>query len=503
MALVGKTNDEKIWNYLKSKGLNDYICASLMGNLYAESKLNPKNLQNTYEKKLGYTDETYTAVVDNGTYKNFIKDSAGYGIAQWTYHTRKKSLYEYAKSTNRSVGDLEMQLEFLYRELTEGYRSVFNMLKKCTSVLQASNVVLMKYEKPADQSKEVQKKRATYSQKFYDKYVKSNVVQNTPIIENIANSSTNVVNTEVQKMKYNANNKPLVCMQTTSRCYKNTRKMEVKGVLWHSTGTNNPYLKRYVQPSDNASDRAEMLKLLGKNQYNNDWNHTERSAGMNCFIGKLADGTVTTVQTMPWDYRPWGCGSGKMGSCNDGWIQFEICEGNLTDKSYFNKVYKEACEITAYLCKMYNLDPKGYTIMNGVKVPVILCHADSYKYGMGGNHADVLHWFRKHGKTMNDVRNDVADLMKKSGCVTSGVSNTDKTEGSATSTIFTPYRVKVTANILNIRKGAGTNYGISGTIRDKGVYTIVEEADGKGATKWLKLQSDIGWIASDYTKKIN
>ena len=114
---------------------------------------------------------------------------------------------------------------------------------------------------------------------------------------------------------------------------------------------------------------------------------------------------------MPWNYRPWGCGSGKKGSCNNGWIQFEICEDNLNDVNYFNAVYKEACELTAYLCKLYNLDPKGYSILNGVKIPVILCHADSHNLGFGSNHGDVLHWFNKYGKTMNDVRNDVAKLL--------------------------------------------------------------------------------------------
>ena len=125
-------------------------------------------------------------------------------------------------------------------------------------------------------------------------------------------------------MKYNSKNKPLVCMQTNSTCYKNTKIMDVKGVLWHSTGANNPWVKRYVQPSDNATDRDEMLKLLGTNANKNDWNHITRQAGLNCWIGKLADGTIATVQTMPWDYRPWGCGSGSKGSCNNGWIQFEI-----------------------------------------------------------------------------------------------------------------------------------------------------------------------------------
>ena len=114
---------------------------------------------------------------------------------------------------------------------------------------------------------------------------------------------------------------------------------------------------------------------------------------------------------MPWNYAPWGCGSGWNGSCNDGWIQFEICEDSLTDAQYFSEVYKEACELTAYLCKMYNLNPEGYAWHNGIKVPVILCHADSYNLGLGSNHGDVLHWFKYHGKSMADVRKDVAKLI--------------------------------------------------------------------------------------------
>ena len=170
MALVGKLNEEKIWNYLKSKGLNDYACAGIMGNLYAESGLKPENLQNTFEKKLGYTDESYVNAVDDGSYTNFIKDSAGFGIAQWTYWSRKKALYEYAKLTKRSIGDLEMQLDFFYKELSENYQSVFNTLKTANSVLQASNVILLKYEKPANQSTAVQNKRADYGKGYFEKY---------------------------------------------------------------------------------------------------------------------------------------------------------------------------------------------------------------------------------------------------------------------------------------------------------------------------------------------
>lgn len=214
-------------------------------------------------------------------------------------------------------------------------------------------------------------------------------------------------------MKYSNSNKPLVCMMTQSTCYKGTTTMTPRGVLWHSTGANNPQLKRYVQPDDDAINREEILALLGKNQYKNDWNHITYQAGLNAWIGKLADGTVASVQTMPWDYRPWGCGSGSKGSCNNGWMQFEICEDGLNDKSYFNAVYQEACELTAYYCQMYNLDPYGTVTVNGVKVPVILDHKTSCDLGFGSNHGDVQHWFKEHGKTLEDVRKDVAALMGK------------------------------------------------------------------------------------------
>ena len=204
-------------------------------------------------------------------------------------------------------------------------------------------------------------------------------------------------------------------MMTQSTCYKGTQKFTPKGVLWHSTGANNPWLKRYVQPDDKASDRSEWLNRLGKNQYNNDWNHKEVQAGLNFWIGKLADGTVAAVQTMPWDYRPWGCGSGSKGSCNDTHIQFEICEDGLNDASYFNAVYKEACEVTAYLCRMFGVDPKGMISYKGLSVPTIIDHSGSHSLGLGSNHADIQHWSRKYGKTMENVRNDVAAILAGDG----------------------------------------------------------------------------------------
>ena len=175
--LTGKTNEEKIWNYLTAAGLNACGAAGLMGNLYAESGLIPTNLQNTYEKKLGYTDAAYTAAVDSGAYTNFAKDSAGYGLAQWTYHTRKAALLDFAKAAGKSVGDLETQLAFLVHELGSSFPAVLSTLKTAKTIEAASNAVLLKFERPANQGDAVKLKRVQYGQVYYDKFAAGQVVE--------------------------------------------------------------------------------------------------------------------------------------------------------------------------------------------------------------------------------------------------------------------------------------------------------------------------------------
>ena len=388
------TNTEIIWKFLRSKNFSAYATAGIMGNMYAESGLEPKNLQYEYEKSLGMTDTQYTAAVDNGTYTNFIHDSAGYGLVQWTWYSLKEELYKFCKAKGKSIGDITTQLECLYQQLTN--LKLISSLNSSKSVREASDIFLTKFEKPKNQTEYIKNLRATYGQKYYNEF---------------ANSEKGGL---TSNMKYSNSNKPLVCMMTQSTCYKGTGQMTVKGVLWHCTGANNPQLRRYVQPDDNASNKNELLAKIGKNQYGNDWNHIAVQAGLNAWIGKLADGSVASVQTMPWNYRPWGCGAGSRGSCNNGWIQFEICEDALTDKTYFDAAYREACELTAYLCKMYNLNPKGTVSFNGVNVPVILCHKDSSNLGLGSDHSDVYNWFNRYNKTMDNVRNDVAAIMGNS-----------------------------------------------------------------------------------------
>ncbi len=348
--------------------------------------------------------------------------------------------------------------------------------------------------------------------------------------------------TITSKLKYTDSNPPFVCMQKNSTCYKGTSKMQIKGVLWHSTGANNTWLKRYVQPYEGDASYNEAITKLGKNVNKNDWNHITRQAGLNAWVGKFGDGTVGCVQTMPWDYRPWGCGSGPKGSCNDGWIQFEICEDGLTNEAYLKQVYEEACQLTAYLCKKYNIDPNGTVSFKGVNVPTILCHADSNALGLGSNHGDINHWFPKFGKSMATARADVAKLMNTTSSSTpandtnssttkvqlyrirktwadsktqmgaySSLENAKKAcdklgsdykvfdaEGNIVYTPaepFKPYVVRVNVEKLNVRAQPNNTSKVK-MVLNKGAYTIVEEKNGFG-----KLKSGAGWIDLAYTTK--
>lgn len=185
------------------------------------------------------------------------------------------------------------------------------------------------------------------------------------------------------------------CILTNNDCYRAGRTITPKCVMVHSTGANNPRLSRYVAPNDG---------LLGEPSLRH-WNQSGVGACPHAFIGKLADGSVATYQVLPWTMRGWHCGTGTSGiSANNTHISFEICEDGLTDASYFQAVYREAVELTAYLCKEYGLDP----LADGV----VICHSEGYKRGIASNHADVLHWLPKYGKTMDDFRADVARCMK-------------------------------------------------------------------------------------------
>lgn len=343
---------------------------------------------------------------------------------------------------------------------------------------------------------------------------------------------------------------------TNNLCYIVAQKMVPAGIVVHSTGANNPYLKRYVDAPDE----------VGINRYGNHWNTAKpggRQVCVHSFIGYDKDKKICVAEILPLDICAWGVGGGKKGSYNfdPPYIQFEICEDDLTDATYYTEVFRVAAEYCAQLCKRYGIDTDK-----------IVGHYEAYRLGYGSNHSDPEHWMKKFGDTMDDFRKQVADLLvntsKKEKVETSELHKGDLVSIASNATYYSgksipawvssqnwyvksepvgdrvvidqnetgnksicspihrqylkvvkastaststeknqsqnklPYLVKIRTDFLDIRKGAGTNTAKVGAITDCGVYTIVEERSGKGATLWGKLKSGAGWISLDYAKKL-
>ncbi len=161
------TTGDVYYDFLKANGFTDYAAAGIYANLQAESAMKPTNLQNSYEKKLGMDDAAYTAAVDSGAYTNFVKDSAGYGLAQWTYWSRKQKLLEYAKSQGKSIGDGIMQMQFLVKEMSKALIAKMNAAK---SASEAAKIFMLEFERPANQSASAQNARAKIAEDILKKY---------------------------------------------------------------------------------------------------------------------------------------------------------------------------------------------------------------------------------------------------------------------------------------------------------------------------------------------
>lgn len=184
---------------------------------------------------------------------------------------------------------------------------------------------------------------------------------------------------------------------TKNDCYKAGRSIKPKGIVLHTTSANNPYLKRYVGPDDGR---------LGKNIYNNHWNQPRPDGKQICchgFVGKLADGTIATYQTLPWTMRGWHGGSGPKGSVNDSHIGFECCEDDRSDSTYFRAVWNEAVELCVHLCKLFDLDPAQDGVLIG--------HYEGHQRGIATNHSDPQPWFSRQGESMNSFRAAVKAAM--------------------------------------------------------------------------------------------
>ena len=162
------------------------------------------------------------------------------------------------------------------------------------------------------------------------------------------------------------------------------------GIIIHSTGANNPNLKRYV----NAPE------ICGENPYRNYFDRPDSNVCPHAVIGKDKNGEVKAAKLLPWNVCCWGCGSGSKGSYNyaPAYIQIEIAEDALNDRAYFEEVFGLAADLCQRLMKNYPT----------IKTENIISHHEAYLRGYASNHADCDHWLRKFGKNMDWFRALVA-----------------------------------------------------------------------------------------------
>lgn len=436
--LTGNTNEERIWNYLTAAGFTACGAAGIMGNLYAESGLNPQNLQNTYEKKLGYTDAAYTAAVDSGAYTGFAGDKAGYGLAQWTYSTRKAALLAYARAAGKSVGDLETQLAFLVKELRESFSAVYHTLKTAQTVRAASDAVMLKFERPANQSAEALARRADYGQGYFDKYAAQKGAGN--------------------KVGY-TNSGLAVYKKLTGNCTK---------------------------PRTHAIDTITIHCIVGQwtaKQGCDYFAGTDRQCSSNYVVGK--DGSIgLSVEEAN---RSW-CSSN---AANDNRaVTIEVASDTVHPYAVTEKAYAAMIDLVADICKRNGI---GKLVWSTTK-------ADRVNHKNGCNLTVHRDYANKAcpGEYLYSRMGDIAAQVNKRLGVADAAPPTPAQPPAASAV---PYTVRVSAADLNIRTGPGTNTARKGYIRP-GVYTIVEVRSGPGASAWGKLKSGAGWISLDFCKKI-
>ena len=198
------------------------------------------------------------------------------------------------------------------------------------------------------------------------------------------------------------------CYQTKNPCYRKGTPMKPVGIVVHSTGANNPHLCRYV----------DCPERLGVNRYGNHWNRPEAATLVHGAIGLDKEGFVTVVNTLPYTMAAWGVGKGSRGRYNynpTGHIQFEMCEDDLTDPSYFDQVMGTAVAYCVQLCREYGLAAES-----------IVSHKEAHAQGYASNHGDPENWMGRFGMTMEDFRARVRAKLKGEVTIMGKVVNRDE-----------------------------------------------------------------------------
>lgn len=200
-----------VWDNLMTYISNEIGVSALMANLYAESFIIPYRCQGDFDSVAKFLpSRNYTKNVDDGTVNEYdfvehglYENQDGYGLAQWTYYTRKQALYNMWKNGNYdSIGNLDLALAYLKSELeTHGYNDTLTVLQNATDLRTASNHVLFYFENPELQGPSVQDTRYNYAQDIYDIYSGSAPIERksltiTPTSASIIDGETVTISVE-------------------------------------------------------------------------------------------------------------------------------------------------------------------------------------------------------------------------------------------------------------------------------------------------------------------
>ena len=455
------SNAEIIWKFLKEKGFTDAGAAGAMGNMDAESGLRPNNLQDTYNQSLGMTDEQYVAAVNNGTYTNFIYDSAGFGLCQWTYFSRKKALFNFAKQKNKSIEDLSTQLEFFINELQQSFSNVYKTLTTSTDVKVCSDAMLFKFEAPAAASFKSQQ-RYNMSLTYYNRFMKGEQIQ----------MSTNTYQKGIKKQ--------------LSQYFVSTE-FDCHGSGCCSTTLINPKLVEYLNKIREHFNAPITISSGYRCIVHN--RNVGGATGSRHSKGDAADIIVkghTPREVAQYAESIGIKGIGLYETAKDGYFV------HIDARDYKSFWYGQACgarttfgrsgssSSSSSITKSYmSVGDSGDNVKALQKLLIQL----GYDLGKGG--AD--------GIFGSATKQAVMDFQKKKGLTVDGLAGEATLNALYTVTNGTNAKqtVTVTANVLNVRQGPGIQYPIVDRISCGATYQLIEVQNG-----WGHINK--GWVSMQY-----
>ena len=542
---------KKAYKKYIAAGMTPAGACGLMGNQYAESagflsnRLEFLCVKRLKENGKIYTDETYTSAVDSGkiSKSEFLNPlpnkQYGYGLSQWTSPGRKSRLYEMTVEKGKSIADEEAQLDFTLKEMKETYVSVWNVLKTAKTVKEASDIVLVKYECPADTGSAMKNTRADYGQQYYE-YFMSNKTESdgdsmtkNEAIQKVIKIAEGEIGYLEKKSNYKLDSKTANAGSKNYTKYWRDVYPSFQGQAWCAAWVSWILMQAFGKDmaakllkhwpfvycptlgslfTKNANPKVGDIVLFYRNgtfahtgivvdvQGNKFWTIEGNASGAS---GITPNGGGVVRKS----YNNSALPGTKF--CTPDW-SLVAKENEETNPSPSTSPTQSAPSSTTSTSKKLNTKKlwKGkatstLNVRTWAGVEYGTCSFSPLKKGAKFNVLDTVmakdgtpwYYIKKNGKT-GFVS---SKYVKKVSTAAQNGQTEIKVEGEASSSAssFEPYKGKVTASALNIRAGAGTSYDILGSLPKGTKCAICEEKNGFG-----KLQSRDGWVSLQYIQRI-